>query len=132
MIYLDSSAVLKLLVEEAESEDLEAWSGESGRSSRMVSSTLTRVEVLRACRRVDESLLSTAGSLLDRLDLLPLDETVVGVAAQVPPPQLRSLDALHLSSALQLGDDIEAFVVYDTRLADAARALGLPVVQPGR
>lgn len=130
MIYLDSSAVLKLLAAEAESDALEDWLVER-RDRSVVSSALTRVEVHRACRRLDEDLLPDARLLLRGIDLLPVDGSILDTAAELPPRVLRSLDALHLSSALSLDPDLETFVSYDARLATSARAAGLAVAQPG-
>ena len=131
MIYLDSSAVVKLLIQEAESDELESWLTLSRASAPVVSSALTRVEVLRACRRVDEALLPPARDLLRGVDLMPLDSAIVETAAELTPAVLRSLDALHLATAIQLGAGLDAFVAYDARLAAAARDAGLMIVQPG-
>ncbi|TQN35682.1 hypothetical protein FHU33_4910 [Blastococcus colisei] len=131
MIYLDSSAVVKLILQEAESDELESWLTVSRAKAPLVSSALTRVEVLRACRRVDETLLTPARNLLRGIDLLPMDSAIVESAAELSPAVLRSLDAMHLATALQLDADLEALIAYDARLAEAARAHGLTVDQPG-
>lgn len=130
MIYLDSSAVLKLVMTEAESDALEDWLVERQDSS-VVSSALTQVEVLRACRRMDEGLLPAARRLLWGIDLLPIDASILDTAAELPTRVLRSLDALHLASAVSLDPDLDAFVTYDARLVVAAEAEGLAVAQPG-
>ncbi len=131
MIYLDSSAVVKLLLQEAESDELESWLTLSRANAPVVSSALTRVEVLRACRRVDQALLPPARDLLRGIDLVPMDTAIVETAAELTPAVLRSLDALHLATAIELGAALDAFVAYDARLAVAAREAGLMVVQPG-
>lgn len=131
MIYLDSSAVVKLLLQEAESDELESWLTLSRANAPVVSSALTRVEVLRACRRVDQALLPPARDLLRGIDLVPMDTAIVETAAELTPAVLRSLDALHLATAIELGAGLDAFVAYDPRLAVAARDAGLMVVQPG-
>ncbi|MDP9390579.1 MAG: type II toxin-antitoxin system VapC family toxin [Actinomycetota bacterium] len=131
MIYLDSSAVVKLLLQEAESDELESWLTLSRANAPVVSSALTRVEVLRACRRVDQALLPPARDLLRGIDLVPMDTAIVETAAELTPAVLRSLDALHLATAIELGAALDAFVAYDARLAVAARDAGLMVVQPG-
>ncbi len=131
MIYLDSSAVVKLLLQEAESDELESWLTLSRANAPVVSSALTRVEVLRACRRVDQALLPPARDLLRGIDLVPMDTAIVETAAELTPAVLRSLDALHLATAIELRAALDAFVAYDARLAVAARDAGLMVVQPG-
>jgi predicted nucleic acid-binding protein len=130
LIYLDSSALLKLLHEESESAALEQWMSER-EGTPVVSSQLANVEVIRACRRVDPGALAQAREILMSIDLVPLTGGLVDQAAEVGEPSLRSLDAVHLASALSLRSEISAFVAYDQRLSDAARSAGLPTVQPG-
>jgi predicted nucleic acid-binding protein len=97
----------------------------------VVSSALTPVEVLRGCRRIDESLLPAARRLLRGIDLVPIDAAIMDAAAELPTRVLRSLDALHLASALSLDPDLETFVAYDAWLVAAAGAAGLAVARPG-
>ena len=130
MNYLDSSALLKLLFEERESAALATWLEERG-AVPSVTSELARVEVLRAARRIDPEVVPAARSLLAGLDLVPLDGAVVAAAAELDDPLLRALDALHLASALALGQDLAGFVAYDRRLAAAAATAGLVTAQPG-
>lgn len=130
MIYLDSSALLKLLHEERESAALEEWLlARAG--TPVVSSELAKVEVIRACRRVNANALPAARALLAELDLIPLTSDVVDEAADVDGTVLRSLDAIHLASALSIRGDLSAFVAYDHRLAEAATAAGLELHRPG-
>lgn len=112
MIYLDSSAVLKLLVEESESGALAAWLLERV-TIPVISSELARLEVVRAARRLDPGIVPAARLLISQLDLLPLSGEVIGAAADIGEPMLRSLDAIHLTSALSVGEDLTAFVAYD-------------------
>jgi predicted nucleic acid-binding protein len=130
VIYLDSSALLKLLFQEAESDALELWL-----SARVdvpkVSGELAKVEVVRACRRLDPSTVPAAQLLLAQLDLIPLAGAVIEQACNIGGPTLRSLDALHLASALTIGADLSAFVVYDHRLTTSALDAGLPTLRPG-
>jgi hypothetical protein len=128
LLYLDSSALVKLVTVEAESEALRRA---LRRWPRRVSSVLTHVEVLRAARRssVPEAVVR-AQQILKRLDLIELDAPVRRLAADLDPPALRSLDAVHLATALSLGDDLGGFAVYDVALAEAAAAAGLEVVTP--
>ena len=130
MIYLDSSALLKLLFEEHESPALEEWLTPRAATAK-VSSEVAKVEVLRACRRMDPDSLPAAMTMLGQLDLVPLSGAVVELAAHAGDTSLRSLDALHLASALVLGTDLTAFIAYDRRLFAAASDAGLETVQPG-
>jgi predicted nucleic acid-binding protein len=131
VIYLDSSALLKLVRHEDESPALRAWLHEHG-GPGVVTSELGRVEVLRAARRhAGEAVLAQARRVVDGVDLVPLHRPVQDLACEVGVPALRSLDALHLASALLLGQELTAFVAYDTRLAAAAQAAGLPTAAPG-
>jgi len=129
VIYLDSSALLKLLIEEPESAALAAWVSEQD-GTPLVSSELTRVEVVRAARRLDVEAVPAARALVSQLDLVPLRRGVLDTAADAGEPLLRTRDALHLASALSVRSDITAFVAYDHRLSAAAEAAGLPTVRP--
>ena len=131
MIYLDSSALLKLLHEEHESAALERWMAER-EGTPVVSSELAKIEVIRACRRVNADALPEARTLLASIDLIPLTGEVIDQATEVGDGGLRSLDAIHLASALWIRSDLSVFVVYDERLAGAARAAGLNTTGPGR
>lgn len=131
MIYLDSSALLKLVVTEAETGTLTSWLAERA-DTTWVSSELASVEVVRAARRLDEDAVPAARTLLERLDVVPLTGVVVRTAQDLRPAALRSLDALHLASALLLREDLTAFVAYDARLAVAAADAGLVTASPGR
>lgn len=127
-VYLDASALVKLVVTEAESRALRAY---LATTNRRLSSRIAEVEVSRAIRRVvqpgDEAQVS---AVLSGLHLIELDARISAVAASVTPPTLRSLDAIHLASALVLREEVDALLTYDARLADAARAVGLEVVAP--
>lgn len=128
MIYLDSSALMKLVRVEAETAALLDWL--STRQEPVISSELGRVEVLRAARRVGDAALAQAHAVIGDVDLVPLDRSVQDLASDIGEPLLRTLDALHLASAVLLGNDLIAFVAYDERLLDAAQAAGLPVHAP--
>jgi predicted nucleic acid-binding protein len=130
VIYLDSSALLKLVFEEDESAALERWLARRTRTPK-VASELAKVEVVRAARRIDADAVSDARALVSQLDLIPLTGAVVEQAAEVGALLLPSLDALHLVSALSVQDDLTAFVAYDDRLFDAAQVAGLAPVRPG-
>lgn len=130
MIYLDSSALLKLLHEEAESAALEQWLRVNA-DLTIVSSELARIEVMRACRRVNVEALPEARAVLESLDLIRLSTDIVNEATEVGDAALRSLDAIHLASALSIRGDLSAFVAYDHRLVAAAATAGLESLRPG-
>jgi predicted nucleic acid-binding protein len=129
MIYLDTSALVKLVIEEAESEALEHWL--VLQEQPFTTSTIGRVELIRACRRMDPASVATANLLLADLPVVPLTSWVMETAENIGPPTLRSLDALHLASAFELGDTLTGFIAYDKRLRDAAVLTNLPVMTPG-
>lgn len=97
-----------------------------------MSSELAKVVLIRACLRVNADALPQARALLSQLDLIPLTAAVVDDAAELDAPDLRSVDALHLASALSIRSDLSAFVAYDRRLVEAASAAGLEPLQPDR
>lgn len=130
MIYLDSSALMKLVREEAETTALQEWLSDHPDES-VVTSELGRVEVFRAARRVGDEALAEARAVVGDVDLIPLDRAVQDVASDIGEPLLRTLDALHLASALLLKDVLTALIAYDHRLVDAALTAGLVVVTPG-
>jgi predicted nucleic acid-binding protein len=129
LVYLDSSAIVKLVLPEKESPAVTALLPEF---DGVVSSALAAVEVHRAVRRAtsEDRVLRRAEQVLAGLHLLRLDDPVLDAAAALAPATLRTLDALHLVSALSLGEDLAAVVVYDDRLAGAARQAGLRVLAP--
>ncbi len=129
MIYIDTSALVKLLFDEPESSALTDWLTLRADIPK-VSSHLSTIELLRTCRRIDESLVADARRLLDGVDLVPIDHMIVEQAAILIPRELRSLDAIHLASALSLSSDLTDFVAYDVRLCSAAVDARLPVVSP--
>lgn len=131
MIYLDSSALIKLIFQEPESDALQGWLVDRADTPR-VASELAKVEVARACHREDPAALPAARALLRQVDLVPLAGPVSDLAADLEDPALRSLDALHLASALWLGDAVTWFVAYDLQLHKAAERSGLATHQPGR
>lgn len=126
--YIDTSALVKLVVEEAESDALRAWLAAADRAP--ISSDLARTEVVRAARRAAPELALEAREVLSAIDLIALTPWTFDEAGRLDPDVLRTLDALHLAAALDLGDDLEGLVTYDERMAAAARANGIPVVAP--
>jgi len=129
MIYLDSSALLKLLVEEPESSALASWISER-LSTPKVSSELAKVEVIRAARRLNARVVPAARALVSQLDLIPLSSGLMEEAGDVGTAALRSLDAIHLASALSIREALTAFVAYDYRLVAAAKTAGLAAESP--
>jgi uncharacterized protein len=128
MIYLDTSAALKLVIPEAETSALELWIAEHAGLPR-VSSRLLRIEMSRAISRNAPHRMDRAQVILAAVALLSMDD--IGPAAEViGDPGLRSLDAIHLATAHAIRTDLTAFVCYDKRLCDSAQALGLPVQSP--
>ena len=125
--YLDSSAIVKLLLDEPGSAALRAW---LPRQWRHVSSALVRTEVTRAVRRSSTDALDRVTPILARIALIAVDDSLLARAGTMEPPELRSLDAIHLAAALSLEDDLGALVTYDHRMVDAARAAGIPLVTP--
>ena len=128
MYYLDTSAAAKLLVIEKGSTALRRWL--VSREGQIFSSDLLRTELLRVTRRAVPELMVKARAILDSLILVVLSTAVCERAALLEPSTLRSLDALHLSAALELGDDLQGLITYDHHLANGARALGVDVVAP--
>ncbi len=129
MIAFDSSALTKLVVREPETAPLRAWLA-AREEAAWSASSLTRVEVVRAVARSQATAVPTARRLLAGMDLVPITRDLLETAADLRPPSLRSLDALHLATALSLGSALDSLVVYDERLAQAATDAGLPVVAP--
>jgi len=133
LLYLDTSAVVKLVRPEAHSAALTAWLRAS-LSGRVVSSVLLEVELPRAIRRSAPDRLDRVPAILAGFDLVTLSDDVVRTAAGFADPLLRSLDAVHLASAQLIAaatPGFQAFVAYDTRLLGAATARGLAVAAPG-
>jgi predicted nucleic acid-binding protein len=131
VIYLDSSALMKLVRQEDETSALAEWLSVRPEQT-VVTSELGRVEVLRAARRVGGQVATEARAVAGDLDLVPLDRAVQDLACDIANPLLRTLDALHLASAVLLGEELTAFIAYDRRLAAAAQDAGLVVATPGQ
>ena len=129
LLYLDSSALVKLVLPEPETEALfeltRLW-------PERVSSSLARVEVLRAVRRAGEEdvVLRRAEEVLARIGLIQIDTEILSAAARLEPRELRTLDAIHLATALSVGEQLGAMVAYDSRLAQAAERQEVPVLTP--
>ncbi|MGH3662335.1 MAG: type II toxin-antitoxin system VapC family toxin [Micromonosporaceae bacterium] len=129
MIYLDTSAAAKLVHREAESPALIGYL--AGRVAiPLVSSVLIYPELVRAVSRHRPELADRAIALTRRILTVPLSPDLVMAAATVETPDLRTLDALHLATAMMMGSELDALLTYDKRLAGAAESAGLPTAAP--
>ena len=126
-VYLDSSALVKLAVEEPESAALRRY---LRRRRPLVSSALARAEVARALLPLGETALRRGGEVLSLLDLVRVNDRILAAAGSLLPAELRTLDAIHLATAQQLQADLSRLVTYDDRMAAAADALGWTIVRP--
>lgn len=129
MIYLDSAAVVKLSHAEPESVALRRWLDERAETG-WISSVLTEIESFRALARYAPDAVPRLPAVLDQIDLIELDLPVRILARTVRPVTVRSLDAIHLGTALHFRSGLASFVTYDKRLLDAAEAASLPVDSP--
>ncbi len=129
MIYLDSSALVKLALAEPESAALAAWLAERA-DQALVSSALHRTEVLRAIWLAEPGALPRGQRIIRRIGRVTLSYDVLDNAATLPPAGLGAAGAIHLASALAIRRDLVSFVAYDKALLDAARDAGLPVASP--
>jgi predicted nucleic acid-binding protein len=130
-LYLDSSALVKLVQQESESAALRRYLRRH-RGEGRVTSALSRVEVVRAVAGGGAPAIGHARRTLGRVDQIHLDRSLLDQAATLAPSTtLRSLDAIHLASASLLGSDLRAVVTYDQRMVAAASGLGMPVESPG-
>jgi predicted nucleic acid-binding protein len=126
--YADASALVKLVLRERESDALRSY---LLTRSDPATSRISVVEVARAMTRAEGSPQDEAvAALWERTLFVEVDASLADSAARLEPPTLRSLDAIHLASARALADELEAFVTYDARQAEAARAVGLEVISP--
>jgi predicted nucleic acid-binding protein len=134
LFYVDSSALVKLVVDEPESTALRAFVA----GADLVSSELVLTEVPRAIRRASANeprlsldlVLSRAGELLEAVALLPLDRAVLAAAGAIEEPAIRALDSIHVVAAVDLSP-VDAFVSYDERQSAVARLASLRTLAPG-
>jgi uncharacterized protein len=125
--YLDTSAIVKLAVAEPESAALRRY---LRRREPYVSSALARAEAARAMLPLGQIAQRRADAVLAAIDLVRINDTILRTAGSLAPGELRTLDAIHLATARQLGEDLARLVTYDTRMQEAAHLLGLEVVAP--
>lgn len=126
-LYVDSSALVKLAVEEPESAALKRY---LRRRKPIVSSALARTEVLRAMLPLGSAAVRRGSEVLRGIDLIRVSDRVLGEAGAILPEESRSLDAIHLATMRQLGASLARVVTYDDRMTMAAASLGLSVVAP--
>ena len=127
--YLDTSALIKLVVAEPESPSLRTYLGTIP-DDTLFTAALTRTELIRAVRRIDAAAITRSRQLLGGLATVNLTNSLLDAAALLAPPLLRSLDAIHLAAAQRAGADLRAVITYDTRMADAAELLAIAVIAP--
>lgn len=127
-LYLDASALVKLVAREAETEALAAY---LLAHPSHATSAVGLVEVRRAAGRRPGTLPGRVDAVLAAVAVIRLGADLVAAAGAVRPAELRTLDAIHVATAALLGEDLEAVVTYDRRLAEAAEAAGLPIASPG-
>lgn len=127
MIYVDTSALLKLVRPEEGSAGVVALLKDR---TDLVSSSLLAVEARRGAIRNDPTTLPRVDLLLAEFELVGISDTVIESASRLPDPMLRSLDAIHLATALLIRDDIDTLLSYDDRLLTAATSHGLPTAAP--
>lgn len=125
-IYIDSSAILKLIVQEKESDAVRSIT-----RARYITSEISRIEIIRAVLRHEPKALKTAESVLKNINILTIDSATLTQAERLPERiNIRGLDAIHLASAGKFGLRITALLTYDKQMAKAARELGFEVLAP--
>jgi predicted nucleic acid-binding protein len=128
-IYLDTSALVKLVVAEAESQALKYFLGVHAEDG-LFSAALARTELVRAVAPNGAQAITDARDLLNRLDTVTLTRQLLDDAGTLLPLRLRSLDAIHLAAARRAGDALRAVITYDTRMLSAAADLGISTASP--
>ena len=126
LVYADASALVKLVIDEPESATMHRWFVEA---TRVLTSRIGVVETLRAASRRDHDPAHRDAVVRD-VAVIELDRAISAAAGTLEPALLRTLDAIHVASAMTLMPELGAFVTFDDRMAEAARNLGLPVVRP--
>ena len=130
MIYLDTSATVKLVTAEQESPALINWLN-AHPDEHLATSAIGHVELIRAATRAGAAATAAAArTVASTIDTLVLTDTIAAIAATIPPAELRTLDAIHLATAHAHRHSLTAFCVYDRRLLEAAESQDLPTVSP--
>jgi len=126
-LYLDSSAILKLIVKEAESAALSKYI-----KSSVITSAISRVEVIRTLSRNNQVLVTPAAQVLAKFEFLPVSQAVLSIAESIVQSSLRSLDAIQVASVIFLSPKNNTLITYDKNMAKEARLLGIKVESPGQ
>ncbi len=125
---VDSSAIVKLIVDEPKSQSFSAWLKNC--KGELFVSEIAHTEVARAIARVDANLHRQLKTVLERFGTIRVSSQILAIASVLAPTKLRTLDAIHLASCLILGDDLDGLVTYDDSQTDAAHQNGITVVAP--
>ena len=125
--YLDSSALVKLAVDEPESAALRRY---LRRRRPVVLSALARTEILRALLLEGDAAIARGKAVLASVELIRINDRILNAAAMLQPAEIRSLDAIHLATAQELATDLGRVVTYDQRMRDAAKQLGIRTAAP--
>src|SRR5882757_2586592 len=128
LIYVDTSALMKLVWPERGTEAVDAFVGDR---EDLISSALLTVEARRAALRAEPAALPRVDLLLDRFEFIHMSDAVIETASRLPDPMLRTLDAIHLATALLIRDDVDVLISYEDRLLAAAASHGLSTAAPG-
>lgn len=128
-IYLDTSALVKLVVAENESESLKSFLSARGEDT-LFSAALARTELIRAVAPNGAQAVADARDLLNSVDTVALTRQLLDDAGTLLPLRLRSLDAIHLVAAQRASDTLRAVITYDARMIAAAADLGIPTTTP--
>lgn len=126
--YLDSSALAKLVIQEPESHDLRVF---LKRSRLMLTSAISDTELRRAAQRISQSAIDATPRVMSIVAQREVTRDLLLSAARIQPAHLRTLDAIHLATAVDLASELDSFITYDNKLAEAAISAGLRVEQPG-
>ena len=130
MIYLDTSAIVKLVAVEGESEALIGWLN-ARPDEDLATSAIGHIELIRAAARAGPDAVARARNVASTIDTLVLTSAMAAAAAITPPAELRTLDAIHLATAHTHRRSLTALCAYDRRLLEAAASQGLPTASPG-
>lgn len=130
--YLDTSALVKLIVAEKESTALRGYLRDTAGADTLFTAALTRAELVRAVAGSGPTAIAHARVVLAELDTVNLTRRLLDTAGVLQPLELRSLDAIHLAAAQTAGSDLRVVLSYDNRMLQAATALGMAVASPGR
>lgn len=129
-LYLDSSAIVKLVVKETGSDGL--FKLIETTDAALTTSFISEIECVRAVNRISADFHEVVMDQLRSFVVLPLTESIRSRSMSIMPGALRSLDAIQLATAIEIRDSLEGFVCYDRKLNGAARNSGLPVLAPGQ